>query len=181
MDRKYIKPILTLPFRMGKILWTPDLGDAILPANLMFATKLEAVHVRDGQPFKYLDLGSGLVTNSGVAFMADDFTDGSTDISSLDHHAVGIGTTAAAVGDTTLENVTGMPARVAGTPSNPAAPDYRTVATVSFTGTHAITEWGLFSAVTGGTMWDRKVFAAVNVVNGDSIQFTYTLTMNSGG
>jgi hypothetical protein len=30
-------------------------------------------------------------------------------------------------------------------------------------------------------MWDHKVFSAVNVANGDSIQFTYTLTINSGG
>lgn len=30
-------------------------------------------------------------------------------------------------------------------------------------------------------MWDHKVFAAINVVSGDSIQFTYTLTVTSGG
>ena len=30
-------------------------------------------------------------------------------------------------------------------------------------------------------MWDHKVFSAINVSNGDSIQFTYTLTMTSGG
>jgi hypothetical protein len=30
-------------------------------------------------------------------------------------------------------------------------------------------------------MWDRKQFAAVNVANGDSIQFTYSLQINSGG
>ena len=30
-------------------------------------------------------------------------------------------------------------------------------------------------------MWDHKVFAAINVNNGDSIQFTYQLTVNSGG
>jgi hypothetical protein len=30
-------------------------------------------------------------------------------------------------------------------------------------------------------LWDRRQFAAINVNNGDSIQFTYTLTVNSGG
>ncbi len=30
-------------------------------------------------------------------------------------------------------------------------------------------------------MWDRKVFSAINVVNLDTIQFTYQLTVNSGG
>jgi hypothetical protein len=30
-------------------------------------------------------------------------------------------------------------------------------------------------------MWDHKVFAAINVNSGDSIQFTYQLTPNQGG
>jgi hypothetical protein len=30
-------------------------------------------------------------------------------------------------------------------------------------------------------MWDHKVFSAINVAGGDSIQFTYTLTIASGG
>lgn len=30
-------------------------------------------------------------------------------------------------------------------------------------------------------MWDHKVFSAINVAAGDSIQFTYSLTVNSGG
>ncbi len=30
-------------------------------------------------------------------------------------------------------------------------------------------------------MWDHKVFSAINVANGDSIQFTYTLTITAGG
>lgn len=35
--------------------------------------------------------------------------------------------------------------------------------------------------VTRPVMWDHKVFAAINVVSGDSIQFTYQLTVVSGG
>jgi hypothetical protein len=30
-------------------------------------------------------------------------------------------------------------------------------------------------------IWDHKVFAAINVNNGDSIQFTYQLIPNQGG
>lgn len=30
-------------------------------------------------------------------------------------------------------------------------------------------------------LWDHKVFSAINVVSGDSIQFSYQLTINSGG
>ena len=48
---------------------------------------------------------------------------------------------------------------------------------------------GTLAATPGGTeaftirpvMWDHKVFAAINVSNGDAIQFTYTLTMTAGG
>jgi len=41
------------------------------------------------------------------------------------------------------------------------------------TGTEAYTLRPIF--------WDHKVFAAINVVSGDSIQFTYQLTVSSGG
>jgi hypothetical protein len=46
-----------------------------------------------------------------------------------------------------------------------------------------VTEHGIFSqaATGGGTLWDRSVFSAINVVSGDSIQFTYTCTVSSGG
>jgi len=172
---------IQLPFSKGRFLYTPDNGSALTPAGLVFATNLRYSHFRDGELIDSRDLGSGLVTDAGVAFMADDFFDASTDISTFDFHGVGIGTTAAAVGDTTLENTTGAPARATGTPSNPTAPVYRSVGTVAFTSSLAITEWGLFSASTNGTLWDRKVFAAINVVNTDSIEFTYSLTCTSGG
>ena len=107
---------------------------------------------------------------------------GASDISAFTWHGTGIGTTAAAIGDTALGNTTGAPARVSGTSTQPGTVNiFRQVATVAYTSTLAITEWGLFSAVTAGTMWDRKVFTAINVVSGDSIQFTYDLTITAGG
>ena len=55
---------------------------------------------------------------------------------------------------------------------------YKTVATITFTGTHAVSEHGLFSAATAGTMMDRSVFSpADNVVNLDEIEYTYQLTV----
>jgi hypothetical protein len=126
----------------------------------------------------------GIVTTAGVNYMASDFASGGVTptISGFKFHDSGVGTTAAAVGDTTIQTAaTPAPARVSGTPSNPSANQYRSVATVAYTGTNAITEWGLFSASSAGSLWDRRVFSAINVVNGDSIQFTYTLTVNNGG
>jgi hypothetical protein len=127
-------------------------------------------------------LTAGIVTTAGVNYMATDFASGGVTptISGFKFHASGTGTNAAAVGDTTLQTDSGV-ARVIGTPTNPSANQYRSVATMAYTSTLAITEWGLFSASSSGTLWDRRVFSAINVVNGDSIQFTYTLTVNNGG
>jgi len=126
-------------------------------------------------------LSRKVVTDAGVAFMVDDWYDGSKDITNFNAHGNGTGTTAEAVGQTALVTETGT--RAAGTKSKPTAPQIRSVATISQTGTAAITEHGLFDSTTvsGSTMWDRSVFSAINVVNGDSIQFTYTLTISSGG
>lgn len=123
-----------------------------------------------------------IVTTAGVNYMASDFASGGATptISGFKFHASGTGSTAAAVTDTTLGTDSGV-ARVTGTPTNPSANQYRSVATMAYVSSLAITEWGLFSAVTSGTLWDRRVFSAINVVSGDSIQFTYTLTVNNGG
>ena len=139
--------------------------------------------IKIGRDGKRVDLGvvaTRVVTTAGVNYLAADMNDGASDINAFDFHDSGTGAVAEAVGDTGLGTPAG-PARVSGTASNPTANQYRSVATIPYTATLAITEHGLFSASTAGTLWDRSVFAAVNVVNGESIQFTYTLTINSGG
>lgn len=98
------------------------------------------------------------------------------------YHGSGIGVTAEANTQTALVDTTGAPARVTGTQvagGTAAAPTYTSVGTVAYTGTLAITEHAVFNASTAGTMLDRSLFSAVNVVNGDSIQFTYVLTINA--
>lgn len=98
----------------------------------------------------------------------------------FDFHDCGTGTTAEAVGDTALQTPYGG-SRATGTPTNPAAGQYRTTGTVSFTSSLAITEHGVFSASSSGTLMDRSVFSAINVANLDSIQFQYTITYTAGG
>lgn len=231
---------------------------------------------RDGRT--ELDLGSGLVTNVGVLALANEAvtlaSPSGARINLLylsNQHFSGKGVTAAAATDIKIETIStaGGQTAVAGTQSLVSAANaqaYRTVATVSYTGTEAVTEWALLSGATvsaatgspftagsattgtvtatpltassstiqgqqqtifertSGTnlsyglvisnstsvvtvpawylvttgaagqapanaetyvirpvLWDHKVFSAINVVNGDSIQFTYTLTINSGG
>lgn len=126
-------------------------------------------------------LSRRVVTDAGVAFLTDDWLDNSKDITNLNVHANGIGTTAEAAAQTALVSETGT--RVAGVKSKPVANQLRTVATIPQTATAAITEHGVFDSTTpaGSTLWDRSVFGAINVANGDSIEFTYTLSVNSGG
>jgi len=103
--------------------------------------------------------------------------------------------------DTALTTEVASITRVAGTQSNPSANVYKTIATVVFTGTTpplTIIEWGLFSAITVGTLWDRRwmntgnapatpgaaalVAAPITITStGDSIQTSYSITCSAGG
>lgn len=129
-------------------------------------------------------VSSRLVTTAGANYMRDDFNaaTGLADITNFNFHDSGTGVVAEAVGDTALGFQAGPTTRATGTQSSPATKQYRSVGTIAYTATLAITEHGLFSqSAQGGTLWDRSVFTAINVVNGDSIQYTYTLTISDGG
>lgn len=129
------------------------------------------------------DLGfvsARVVTDAGVSALCTDWPDGSADITNFNFHDCGTGTTAEATGDTALVTPYGG-SRGTGTKTKPLANKLQSVATINFTSTLAITEHGLFSATSAGTLWDRSVFSAINVNNGDSIQFIYICTINSGG
>ena len=103
--------------------------------------------------------------------------------------------------DTTLTTEVASLTRVAGTASNPSSNQFRSVATVTFAGTSvplSIVEWGIFTASSSGTMWDRRWMNTVNAPSTtaaaaltaapititnmtDSITTTYTLTCTAGG
>ncbi len=230
-----------------------------------------------------INLGSGLVTNVGATALANEAvtlaSPSAARINALflaNWHASGKGVTAAAATDYKIQTISTnggqtpvQGAQTVATTSTMAVPIYQTVATIAYTGSEAVTEWGLFTGSTltsttgtpftaatattwqdtgsaqtassttvqglqqtivepgtttviglnqtntthvatlwnngttgwftqaaqtagstpGATeaftirpvMWDHKVFSAINVVNGDSIQFTYKLTVTSGG
>lgn len=271
--------------RLGRVMVSRDPGQGKIFANEVFSTELFAIHRDgDGRIIHEHDLGSGLVTNVGVLAMANDWNWPSPSAAAVNtlkicnNHATGTGTTAAATTDIKLQTAStqGGQTMVAGTQTLVSAANLQklqTVATITYTGPEAVTEWGLLgnlgaiggtalssatgspftagSATTGtvtatpltassttvqgqantiventgsgtphwglitsnttsvltvpawykvsdgtaaGTtpantntlvfrpvMWDHKIFAAINVVATDSIQFTYLLTVNSGG
>jgi hypothetical protein len=230
-----------------------------------------------------IDLGSGLVTNVAVTALVNEAitlaSPSGARVNSLflaNQHITGTGATAAAATNYKIQTIStnGGQTAVAGTQSvstssTMAVPIYKSVATITYTGAEAVTEWALltnstvssttgspFTAATattftgtatpytassstvqglqqqiveagtttviglvssnttsvgtlfnnGTTGWftqaaqtagstpgntetytlrpilfDHKVFSAINVSNGDSIQFSYSLQINSGG
>ena len=271
-----LRDLVRVPFKKGRLLWTDDPGEGGLIANQYFMSQLDAkLTRRDGTTRNY-DLGSGLVTNVGVMAMAYDWNwatnSASLNLSTLalaNNHATGTGVTGAATTDIACQTLASPTTTTAVAGAQSVTPvanawTYKTVATINYTTTLAITEWGLHSFITltaatgspftatsatsgtatatpftasaaaqrgqqqmivvpatttvfglilsnttsvltipawytvaagtagstpGATevyalkpvLWDHKVFSAINVNNGDSIQFTYSLLINSGG
>ena len=143
--------------------------------------ELRAVLIRgDGSRVNYGVLSRRVVTTAFVTFMVDQMQTETSTWGDYKWHDSGVGSTAENVANTDMETTDGE-SRVAGSQTEGAANVYVSVGTISYTSTKAITEHGLFNASTGPTLLDRSVFSAVNVVNGDSIQYTYSLSVNSGG
>lgn len=133
--------------------------------------------------YTYSMRGANLVTSAGKAGVASRINgDGSE--AAFTYIAIGTGTTAAAAGDTTLQTeiTTNGGQRAAATVSRTTTDvtndTARMVKTFSFTGSFAVTEAGCLNAASSGTLLNRQVFSAVNVVNGDSLQVTIDIDVD---
>lgn len=124
-----------------------------------------------------------LVTTTGKAGVAARVNDVGTP-AAYTYIAVGTGTTAADVTDTTLEAeiVDSGLARASATPSVTTTDTMNDTAvlthTFSVTGSKAVTEAGVLNAASVGTLLARSVFAAVNVISGDSLQVVYSIDVD---
>jgi hypothetical protein len=142
--------------------------------------KLEAVLIRaDGSIVKYGVLGYRQVTTAFVNFVVDQLIAESSIFGDFKYHDSGEGATGENITDTDIET-TDNESRAAGTQVEDDADDYQSVGTITYSGTLAIVEHGLFNASTGVTLMDRTVFSAINVEDTDSIQFTYTINIPAG-
>ena len=142
--------------------------------------ELSAVAIKaDGSTINYGVLGRRVVTTAYCEFMVDQHQTESAVVGDFKFHDSGVGTTNEASGDTDIET-TDAQSRATGTQVEESSVIYRSVGTITYTSTLAITEHGLFSASTGATLMDRTEFAIINVVNGDAIQFTYGITYTAG-
>lgn len=149
-------------------------GD-ITPTGRLYAT-----HITPTGGRKYLGLiSTRVVTDLGVKFIVDNLRAASSTISNMKYHASGIGVMAETAAQTTLG--TEVATRSLGTQVVGATANvYRTAATITYAAPLTITEHGLFDANAAGIMMDRSVFSPIVVIAGDSIDFTYELTLPSG-
>lgn len=180
---------LKLPF-LPSIAFTLDPNGSALVGKLYMATNLRAVHIRDGKPLERRNLGSGLITVTLANTLVSDAVTGTSVVPTLARFKFfdsGTGVTAATDGDTALQTASGV-ARVTAALSNGQTATtgnhlakLQYVGTISYSSSLAITEFGIFDASTVGNLMDHKIFGAFNVVSGDSIQFTYLLSLPSNG
>ena len=129
---------------------------------------------------------SNLITNTGMAAVASRINgDGSE--AAFAWIGIGIGTTAAAVGDTALEterdeagatNTNHKAATVSRTTTDVTNDTATHITTFNFTATLAVTESGVFNATPTGVILCHQVFSAINVVNGDSLQVTWDIDVD---
>lgn len=168
---------LQTPPSVWRKLWAELKWKKIIPAALTFAAFMHSIQTGDASPVMM-----GLVTTAGVNYLAADMLSASANrINAFTFQDAGTGATAEAIANTALVTPAGI-ARVSGAMTNPVAGQFRNIATLAFTSTLVIAEWGLFSAASVGTLWDRRLVSpTIGVNNLDSIQFTYTCTVTAGG
>lgn len=121
-----------------------------------------------------------VITTAWAEFFVDQLQTESSVIGDLKFHDSGVGVTGAAVGDTDMETTDGE-SRATGSQEEDSSVAYKSIGTITYTSTKAITEWGVFTASSGAVLADRHTFSAVNVVNTESIQGTYVYTVSTGG
>jgi len=139
-------------------------------------------HIRAGNIIEERTIDNTVV-NTGRAQVAGLLL---TDVggTAFDYIAIGTGTTAAAVTDTTLgtEITTGGGERTAGTgtrvTTSVANDTAQLVVTFTFTGSFAVTESGVLNAGVAGVLLSRQTFGAINVVSGDSIEVTWKIQVS---
>ena len=113
-------------------------------------------------------------TTAAEEFLVD-ILDGTTAVPTNWYMAWGTGAGTAAKGDTTLFTEASE-SRVITTDTQPTASQNRHVATITADGTKTITNGGVLSASTAGTLWVHFDHAGVGVDASDAIEYTVTVT-----
>lgn len=171
-----------LGFKM-KRGWAPR-GRTVFEGQTESYATLTARHLRmnpETGEYEEIDrrVAHGCVTDVFVQDVVDSLV-AAAYLNDYKYHDSGTGVGGEAAGDTGLGTPTGIARAVGSQAEGASANIYKTVGTITYDGAYAITEHGVFDAATSGILMDRTVFSAINVGNGDKIEFTYELTLPSG-
>lgn len=121
-----------------------------------------------------------LIATIGKSYLATWLAAASQAGKFMSYIALGVDTNGPTAGDIGLgsELTGGSNARVVGT-LTPSTNTWNNTATFApGNGTGAVTEAGLFSDLTSGTMFARQVFAAYNKAAGDTLIVSWTVTLS---
>lgn len=145
--------------------------------NVKMSGRLQVVlRNPDGSVKETYDIPN-VVTDAGKEYIAERMKETGRP-NEMSHMAVGEGSTAAAVGNTALENeltrVSLVPA--GGTVANNSVVYESTFA--AGVGTGAITEAGILNNSSGGVLLCRTVFPVINKGSSDTLGITWTVTIN---
>lgn len=119
---------------------------------------------------------SNVVVTVGKTYLAAWIAAASQAGQFMQYIALGTGTTAASAADTALQ--TELSTRVAGTLTSSGAVWQNQATFGAGVDTGAVTESGLLSAASVGTLFAHQVFAVINKGAGDSLQVTWSVTFS---
>lgn len=125
---------------------------------------------------KDLRIVENTIVTVGKSYLAEWLTQATQSDYFMQYIALGTGTNSASVSDTTLQ--TELSTRVAGTLSFSGVIWENQAFFSPGVDTGLITEAGLFSASSGGTMFARQVFPVVNKAAGEAVQVTWQVTFS---
>ena len=164
-------------------------------------SELRATQMVNGRVIDYGVLSRRVITTAGCEYIVDAWNNSTTaPLDVMKYQGCGVGTGAEAIGDTALGTecsaagvidatlCTGGAYRPASTMSQPSSRVIQLAASIGFDGpatpgaTGYITEHGIFSAASSGTLMDRSSWTApISVVDDSVISFVYTCTFTPGG
>lgn len=121
-----------------------------------------------------------LIVTVGKNFLAAWLAASSQSTAFMQYIGLGTGTNAPTSGDTTLQTEFsgGGYSRGVGTLSSSSNVFQNQAVFGPGNGTGAITEAGLFSATTSGTMFSRQTFSVINKMSGDTLTVTWQITFS---
>jgi len=134
--------------------------------------------VRDGKVVDTREVHN-LVVNGGYDLVRDLLAKQSDRPSPIQYIALGKGTSATTVTMTALQNQWGSRYLAVYSPDGTSHTLFTLTQTIPAHtgGTQALTESGLFTAATGGIMFDRVTFSVINKEPADTIIITYTIDL----